>query len=115
VNRPKKSEPNPATAVVTRDEVDQMSGPVVLEFGASWCGYCSITRPTVAELRAKYPAIHYIWIEDGPGLPLGRSFRVKLWPTFVFLRDGKLVHRAVRPDEEQLVESFAKLALNPEK
>jgi len=92
-----------------------MSGPVVLEFGASWCGYCSITRPTVAELRAKYPAIHYIWIEDGPGLPLGRSFRVKLWPTFVFLRDGKLVHRAVRPDEEQLVESFAKLALNPEK
>ena len=66
-------------------------------------------------LRAKHPEIRYIWIEDGPGLPLGRSFRVKLWPTFVFLRDGKLVHRAVRPAEKELVESFAKLVLNPER
>ena len=29
--------------------------------------------------------------------PLGRSFRVKLWPTLVFLRDGEEVARLVRP------------------
>ncbi|MCA1715096.1 MAG: thioredoxin family protein, partial [Gammaproteobacteria bacterium] len=32
-----------------------------------------------------------------PGRPLGRSFRVKLWPTLVFLRDGVELARVVRP------------------
>jgi thioredoxin 1 len=36
-------------------------------------------------------------VEDGPGRPLGRSFRVKLWPTMIFLRDGQEVARLVRP------------------
>jgi thioredoxin 1 len=28
---------------------------------------------------------------------LGRSFRVKLWPTLIFLRDGAEIARVVRP------------------
>ena len=39
--------------------------------------------------------------EDGPGQPLGRSYRVKLWPTLVFLRDGQEVARLVRPQDAQ--------------
>lgn len=38
-------------------------------------------------------------IEDGPGRPLGRSFRVKLWPTLVFMLGGKEVARLVRPGD----------------
>jgi hypothetical protein len=26
-------------------------------------------------------------VDDGPDRPLGRSFQVRLWPSFVFLRD----------------------------
>lgn len=37
--------------------------------------------------------------EDGSGRPLGRSFRVKLWPTLVFLKDGKEIERVVRPTD----------------
>jgi len=94
---------------LTREDVNRMTEPVVLEFGASWCGHCHATRAKVDALRAAHPEVLYYWIEDGPGLPLGRSFRVKLWPTFVFLRSGKVVHRAVRPDEKELAESFANL------
>jgi thioredoxin 1 len=36
-------------------------------------------------------------IEDGKGRPLGRLYGVKLWPTLVFLRDGKEMARVVRP------------------
>ena len=35
----------------------------------------------------------------GSGRPLGRSFRVKLWPTLIFLNDGKEVARLVRPGD----------------
>ena len=41
--------------------------------------------------------MRHITVADGKGKPLGRSFRVKLWPTLVFLRDGKESARLVRP------------------
>jgi thioredoxin 1 len=36
---------------------------------------------------------------------LGRSYRVKLWPTLVLLRDGQEVGRLVRPAAAQDIES----------
>jgi thioredoxin 1 len=41
--------------------------------------------------------IRHIKIEDGPRRRLGRSFRVKLWPTLIFVNDGREVARLVRP------------------
>jgi thioredoxin 1 len=43
--------------------------------------------------------VRHLRIEDGSGRALGRSFGVKLWPTLVFLRDGKEMARLVRPRE----------------
>ena len=90
----------------SRDDVNRMVGPTVVEFGASWCGHCQATRATVKSLREKHPDIRYIQVEDGPGRPLGRSFHVKLWPTFVFLRDGKVIKHLVRPSANELVDAF---------
>jgi thioredoxin 1 len=86
----------------TREEIDAMAGPLVIEFGAPWCGYCIETQPALAEVLAKHSEVNHIKIYDGKGKPLGRSFRVKLWPTLVFMRDGKLLHRAVRPRDEEI-------------
>jgi thioredoxin 1 len=95
---------------LTRQDVDQLPGAVLLEFGASWCGHCQALRPTLDELLSQYPHVRHISIEDGPGRPLGRSFRVKLWPTFVFLRDGKVAHRIVRPSAHGLAQAFAHMS-----
>ena len=83
----------------TRDEVDSWSGPAVLEFGADWCGYCQGAQPAISAALAEFPAVRHVKVADGKGKPLGRSFTVKLWPTLVFLKDGKEVARAVRPND----------------
>jgi thioredoxin 1 len=86
----------------TREEVDRTAGALVLEFGATWCGHCQAMAPQLAAMLAAKPDVRHVRIEDGPGRPLGRSFRVKLWPTLVFLNDGQVVGRAVRPSLEEI-------------
>jgi thioredoxin 1 len=55
--------------------------------------------------------VRHLQVEDGPGRPLGRSFRVKLWPTLVFLKDGQEVARVVRPSRvEELQDALAKIS-----
>lgn len=93
----------------TREEVDQMPGPVVLEFGADWCPHCQAVRPFVAGMLAKHPGVRHVPVADGKGQPLGRSFRVKLWPTLVFLRDGRVITQLVRPSSDEVAKGFEEL------
>jgi thioredoxin 1 len=86
----------------TRAEVDHMPGPVLLNFGTDWCGYCRAIEPALATLLAAHPTVRHLKIEDGKGKPLGRSFRVRLWPTLVFLRDGKILKQVSRPDVKEI-------------
>jgi thioredoxin 1 len=82
----------------TRAQIDTLDGPTVLEFGSPSCGYCRATQPLLAAALADHPRIRHIKIADGIGHRLGRSFGVKLWPTLVFLTQGKETTRLIRPD-----------------
>lgn len=94
-----------------REEVDRLTGPAVIEFGTPWCGFCRAAQPLLATAFASYPAITHVKIEDGKGRRLGRSFHVKLWPTLVFLKDGKEIARLVRPDDAgQIRQALAQIA-----
>ncbi|WP_116141480.1 thioredoxin family protein [Trinickia diaoshuihuensis] len=93
-----------AKTAPTRAEVDTLKGATVLEFGTDWCGYCQGAQPHIAQgLAGAAPLVH-MKIEDGPGRPLGRSFKVKLWPTLIFLRDGVELARVVRPTDARSVQ-----------
>jgi thioredoxin 1 len=81
----------------TREQVDAMPGPTLLEFGASWCGACQAAQPAISQVLAELPHVRHVRVEDAKGRKLGRSFGVKLWPTLVFLLDGREVARLVRP------------------
>ncbi|MDB6001480.1 MAG: putative thioredoxin-disulfide reductase [Rhizobacter sp.] len=92
----------------SRADIDALEGPVVLDFGTNWCGHCNAARPAVAKAFDEHPHLRHVKVEDGPGRPLGRSFGIKLWPTLVFLRDGKEVARVVRPlDAKPVSEAMA--------
>ncbi len=99
----------PPNEAPTRQEIDGTSGMVVLEFGTGWCGICRAAQPRIAAVLDRHPEVRHIKVEDGPGRKLGRSFRVKLWPTLVFLKEGAIVRQLARPTEEELEEAFAAL------
>ena len=80
-----------------RVEVDALPGPTLLEFGSPTCGYCRRAQPLIREALAAHPGVRHVKVGDASGRRLGRSFRVKLWPTLVFLDNGKEVARLVRP------------------
>ncbi|MGO4307682.1 thioredoxin family protein [Cupriavidus sp. RAF12] len=94
-----------ATTEPTRADIDTMPGATLLEFGAPWCGFCMRAQPLIETAFGHHPSIRHIKVEDGSGRPLGRSFRIKLWPTLIFLRDGQEVARLVRPDDAQAIAS----------
>ncbi|NKJ46450.1 thiol reductase thioredoxin [Burkholderia sp. SG-MS1] len=81
----------------SRAELDALPGVTVVEFGTDWCGYCQGAQPSIIKALAAHAGLRHLKIEDGPGRPLGRSFKIKLWPTLIVMRDGAEVARVVRP------------------
>jgi thioredoxin 1 len=90
----------------TRQEIDAIAEPTVLEFGATWCGYCQGAQADIASVMKNHPTVRHIKVEDGKGKPLGRSFRVKLWPTLIYLERGVEKGRVVRPDGPADIEAI---------
>lgn len=96
---------NPTYAVDARDraDIDALPGLVLLEFGVDWCPHCQGAQPAIEEALRTYVDLSHIKVEDGPGRRLGRTFRVKLWPTLILLQNGQEVGRLVRPLEAEEV------------
>ncbi|HSH86980.1 MAG TPA: thioredoxin family protein [Methylophilus sp.] len=88
-----EAQPSPEPS---REEIDALIGAVVLEFGTSWCGHCQTAQPTITSGIRQFPQVQHLKIEDGKGRRLGRSFKVKLWPTLIFIKDGIEQERLVR-------------------
>ena len=88
-------------------DVQALKGMTLLEFGTEWCGHCRAAQPLIAQALSTQLHWQHLKIEDGPGRALGRHYRVKLWPTLVFLRDGQEVGRLVRPAGANMVAALA--------
>ena len=93
------SAPDYIESAPTRFEVEAERGLLLLDFGTNWCGHCVAARAAVDAWTAAHPDVRHVRVEDGPGRPLGRGFRIKLWPSLVLLRDGAELARVVRPRE----------------
>jgi thioredoxin 1 len=89
---------------LTREDVDQSDGPMVIEFGTNWCGFCQGAQADIEAAMANHPNLRHLKIEDGKGRVLGRTFGVKLWPALIFIKDGQEVARVVRPTSQSEIE-----------
>ena len=70
--------------------------PIVLDFGAAWCGPCKQLAPIIDELSEEYAgriAVGKCDIEEADDLTM--EYGIRNVPTVIFIKDGKIVDRFV--------------------
>ncbi len=75
-------------------EVKQSGMPVLVDFGATWCGPCRMLAPIVEELAAEYQGrlkVGTVDIDEAQGV--AREFGIMSVPTIIFFKDGRAVDR----------------------
>ena len=72
------------------DEVIKKGKPVIIDFGADWCGPCRAFHPTLEKIAEKYNDVAYIKYVDVDKQPyMCENFPVQAIPTQVFItKDG---------------------------
>ncbi|KAG6776520.1 hypothetical protein POTOM_020033 [Populus tomentosa] len=83
---------------------------IVVDFTASWCPPCKMIAPIFAELAKKFPNVTFLKVDVDELKTVAEEWNVDAMPTFIFLKDGKLVDKTVGADKDGLPTLVAKHA-----
>ncbi|XVF15841.1 hypothetical protein REPUB_Repub09cG0191000 [Reevesia pubescens] len=81
---------------------------VVVDFTASWCGPCRIIAPFLAELARKLPTVMFLKVDVDELKEVAADWAVEAMPTFMFLKEGKIVDKVVGAKKDELQQTVAK-------
>ena len=87
--------------------------PMVLDFGATWCGPCRRVSPIVQELADQYEGqviVGKVNIEEDAD-DLVAEFGIRNIPTILFMKDGQVVDKVVGAAPKSTLEEKLKALL----
>jgi thioredoxin 1 len=94
--------------VETADEIP-MTGSVVVDFFATWCGPCKKIAPAFEKLAEVYPTIVFLKVDVDESAELVDKYGIQAMPTFLFMKDGVVVKRIEGADLRAMEEGFSLL------
>lgn len=74
-------------------EVLNSDKPVLMDFGAPWCGPCRMVVPLVEEIAEERSDIKVVKINVDEEQELAMQFGVMSIPTLVVMKNGKIVNQ----------------------
>jgi thioredoxin 1 len=76
------------------EEVVESSTPVLVHFGAPWCGPCRMIEPLLSRFQTERGGqFKLIGINADENLKLSSQYRITTLPTILCFAGGKVVHR----------------------
>ncbi|CAA0823395.1 Thioredoxin H2 [Striga hermonthica] len=86
----------------------QLNKLVVVDFSATWCGPCKMMEPFFNGLSAKYTDVDFVKIDVDELSDVAREYEVQAMPTFVLLKQGKVVERVIGAKKDELENKILK-------
>ncbi|MGK3983096.1 thioredoxin [Sorangium sp. So ce136] len=99
----------PALTDSTFDEAIKSSGePVLVDFGATWCGPCRQLAPIVEGIAKEYQGKVKVFAVDIDNAPqIARRFSVRSVPTLILFKDGEKAEQLVGlASRDRIVKAF---------
>ncbi|MCB2210145.1 thioredoxin [bacterium] len=74
--------------------INQATRPVLVEFGATWCGPCKMLEPVLVELAGEYSdRVDFYTVDVDQAPQLAMNLGVMGVPTVILFKEGQAVER----------------------
>lgn len=83
------------------------TGLVIIDFFATWCGPCKKIAPFFEQLADEYAKITFLKVDVDESPELTEEYDVQVMPTFLFIKDGKVVKRVEGASVSEIESGFA--------
>ena len=94
------------------NDISEQSVPVVVDFGAEWCGPCKQLDPILEEIASENIdklKVFKLNIDENPMTP--QKFGVRGIPTIMLFKEGKLIDTKVGSLPKSALEAWIKASL----